>query len=123
MRIARISYKGHLIGEILSDGQIAYCNCYNKTIEYRKVSQSMWVTPVLDGRFDNVSRSGVYEDGSVEVSSQDGVGLVIEVTVDAKDISPIYLIWYRDEKVVVRYSDVRDVGHLRVRIEDVSQEV
>lgn len=123
MRAARISYKGHLIGEIYSDGQTAYCNCYNEIIEYRNVPQSMWVTPVLDGRFDNVGRSGIHEDGSVEVSSRDDVGLVIEVTVHVKDVSPIYMIWYRDERVMVRYSDMGDVGCLRVRIEDVSQEV
>lgn len=69
MRGARIFYKGYLIGEIHSDGQTDYCNCYNKTIEYRNVPQSMWVTPVLDGRFDNIGRSGVHEDGSVEVFS------------------------------------------------------
>lgn len=123
MRAARISYKGHLIGEIHSDGQTAYCNCYNKTIEYRKVPQSMWVTPVLDGRFDNIDKSGVHEDGFVEVSSQDDIGLVIEVTVDAEDVSSIYLIWYRDECVMVRYSNMGDVSRLRVRVKDVSQEV
>ena len=119
----RISYRGHVIGEIHSDGQTAYCNWYNKTIEYRNVPQSMWVTPVLDGRFDNIGRSGIYEDGSVEVFSRDDVGLVIEVTVDAEDVSPIYVIWYRDESVMVRYSDTRDVNRLRIRVENVSQEV
>ena len=123
MRAARISYKGHVIGEIHSDGQTAYCNCYNKTIEYRKVPQSMWVTPVLDGRFDDINKSGVHEGGSVEVSSRDDVGLVIEVTVDAEDVNPIYVIWYRDERVMVRYSDMGDVSRLRVRVENVSQEV
>lgn len=123
MRTARISYSGHVIGEIRSDGQTAYCNCYNKTVGYRNVPQSMWVTPVLDGRFDSIGRSGVYEDGSVEVFPRDGVGLVIEVTVDAGDVSPLYVTWYCDERVMVRYSDMRDAGRLRVRVEDVSQEV
>lgn len=123
MRAARISYKGHLIGEIHSDGQTAYCNWYNKIIEYRNVPQSMWVMPTLDGRFDDISKSGVYEDGSVEVFPRDGVGLVIEVTVYVKDVSPIYVIWYRDESAMVRYSDMRDVSRLRVRVEDVSLEV
>ena len=122
MRAARISYKGHLIGEIHSDGQTAYCNYYNEIIEYRNVPQSMWVTLTLDGRFDDISKSGVYEDRSVEVSSRDDVGLVIEVTVYLKDVSPIYVIWYRDESVMVRYSDMRDVSRLRVRVEDVSLE-
>lgn len=120
MRAARISYKGRLIGEIYSDGQTAYCNCHNKTLEYRKVPQSMWMTPVLDGRFDNIGKSGVYEDGSVDVSSQDDVGLVIEIMVHVKEVSPIYMIWYRDEGVIVRYSDMRDVSQLRVKVEDVS---
>lgn len=123
MRAARISYKGHLIGEIHSDGQTAYCNYYNKTIEYRNVPQSMWMTLVLDSRFDNIGKSDIYEDGSVEVFPRDGVGLVIEVTVHVKDVSPIYVIWYRDESVMVRYSDMRDVSRLRVRVEDVGQEV
>ena len=122
MRAARISYKGHLIGEIHSDGQTAYCNWYNEIIEYRNVPQSMWVTPTLDGRFDNIGKSGVYEDGSVEVSSRDDVGLIIEVTVHVKDVSSIYVTWYRDERVIVRYSDMGDVGRLRVRVENVSQE-
>lgn len=123
MRAARISYKGHLIGEIHSDGQTAYCNCYNEIIEYRNVPQSMWVTPVLNGRFDNIGKSGVYEDGSVEVFPRDGVGLVIEVTVHVKNVSPIYVIWYRDESAMVWYSDMRDVSRLRVRVEYVSLEV
>lgn len=42
---------------------------------------------------------------------------------DAEDVSPIYVIWYRDEGVMVRYSDMGDVSRLRVRIENVSQEV
>lgn len=120
MRAARISYKGRLIGEIYSDGQTAYCNCYNEIIEYRNVPQSMWVMPVLDGRFDDIGKSGVHEDGSVEVSSQDDVGLIIEVAVCVEDVSPIYVIWYRDERVMVRYSDMGDVSSLRVRVENVS---
>ena len=123
MKRVVISYRGHFIGEIHSDGLTAFCNCYNKTITYRNVPKSMWVTPVLDGRFDNIGRSGVYEDGSIEVYPRDEVGIVIEVTIDANDVSSVYIIWYRDESVMVRYSDMGDVSRLRIRVEDVSQEV
>lgn len=121
MRRARISYKGQFIGEIYSDGLTAYCNCYNKTITYRNVPKSMWVTPILDGRFDNIGKSGVYEDGSVEVFPKDDVGLVIEVTVDAESVSPVYVIWYRDESVMVRYADLRDIKRIKMRVEDVEK--
>lgn len=123
MKRVVISYRGHFIGEIHSDGLTAFCNCYNKTITYRNVSKFMWVPPVLDGRFDNIGKSFVREDGFVEVSSQDEVGLVIEVTVDAEDVSPVYVTCYRDGEIKVRYATIRDVSHLRVRVEDVSREV
>lgn len=128
MRAARISYKGHLIGEIHSDGQTAFCNCYNKAITYRKMPQSMWA----DGRFDRVTWLGVFngvdglglhEDEVVGICPDNGVGLVIEVTIDAKDVSPVYVICYYDGSMMTQYVNVGDVNRLRVRIEDVSQEV
>ena len=123
MKRVAISYRGHVIGEIHSDGLTAFCNCYNKAITYRNVPKSMWVSPVLDGRFDNIDKSGVFEDGSIEVFPREDVSLVIEATIDAKDVSPIYVIWYHDESVMVRYADMGDVSRLRIRVEDVSQEV
>ena len=122
MKRVVISYKGYVIGEIHSDGLTAFCNCYNKVITYTNVSRFI-VPPVLDGRFDNIGKSGVHEDGSVEVFRQDEVGLVIEVTVDAEDVSPLYVTCYRDGEIEVRYAAIRDVSRLRARVEDVSEEV
>lgn len=88
----------------------------------------MWA----DGRFDRVTWLGVFngvdglglhEDEVVGICPDNGVGLVIEVTIDAKDVSPVYVICYYDGSMMTQYVNVGDVNRLRVRIEDVSQEV